>query len=71
MCAHDLVLGKNVIHLADVATDASYDLASPFRRALADHSGARTAIWVALRHDNALLGMINIFRSEVRLRTNR
>ena len=49
-CSHGLVLGKNIVHIGDITTDASYyDPANPIRRALADQSGARTAIWVALR----------------------
>ena len=65
--SHGLVLGKNIVHIGDITTDASYyDLANPIRRALADQSGARTAIWVALRRNDALIGMINIFRREVR-----
>ena len=66
MSAYDLVLGKDVVHVVDITTDARYDLANPLRRALADQSGGRTVIWIALRRDGALVGMINIYRREVR-----
>ncbi len=44
---------------------------NPIRRRLADEYGGRTAIWVALRKDAALLGAFVIYRTEVRAFANK
>jgi GAF domain-containing protein len=61
-----LLRGEALVHVLDLTADEMYRSGNPTYRALRDQSGARTAIWIALRRDNALLGMINIYRREVR-----
>ena len=53
------------MHVSDVRADPLYESA-PLRRAFADLSGARTAVWVALRKDDQLLGVFIVYRQEVR-----
>ena len=43
-----------------------YRSGDPFRRALVDIGGARTLLAVPLRKDGAMVGLINIYRQEVR-----
>ena len=58
--------GEDVIPIADITDDEVYRSGdSPGRRALADLGGARTALYIALRKDDTLLGVIVIFRGEV------
>jgi signal transduction histidine kinase len=67
MALHRLVHGEDVIHVEDVTTEDVYRSGNPYRRALGDLGGARTALWVALRKDRTLLGAFVIYRQEVRL----
>ena len=61
-----LVDGENVVHVPDITADETYRFGNAERRRLADEFGARTAIWVALRMDQALHGVFMIYRKEVR-----
>ncbi len=61
-----LVKGENIVQVADVADSAAYRAGLRGRRILVDLFGARTAIWVALRRDEALFGYFCIYRKEVR-----
>jgi two-component system, NtrC family, sensor kinase len=61
-----LAHGEHLVHLADITDDDAYRLGVPSRRALADVGGARTALWIALRKEDALLGMMMLCRTEVR-----
>src|SRR5207248_5087478 len=61
-----IVRGGNVVHIADIADDPIYRSGNPTRRKLVDEAGARTALWVALRKDEVLLGVLVIYRQEVR-----
>ena len=57
--------GERVVHIADSAEDDAYQY-SPVRRAMADIGGFHTLLGVALRKDDALLGIFSIYRKEVR-----
>jgi GAF domain-containing protein len=61
-----LVRGEQVVHLQDITSDEIYRSGNAMRRRMADEFGARTAVWVALRTDEALLGAFVIYRQEVR-----
>ena len=58
--------GERVICTDDLKAEPAYQLGEPNRRALVDLGGARSALIVALRKDDAVLGCIQIYRQEVR-----
>ncbi len=58
--------GGPMVHIADAMDTEPYRAGDPLRRALVDLGGARTALAVPLRRDDALLGMFMIYRKEVR-----
>jgi PAS domain S-box-containing protein len=60
-----ILRGAAFAHAADMKNGEVYQT-SPLRRALVDLGGARTGMVVALRKDEALLGVITIYRQEVR-----
>jgi GAF domain-containing protein len=58
--------GERFVHIADVREyDAYRDQVGRFRESC-DHAGTRTFLAVALRKDDALLGVIHVYRREVR-----
>jgi PAS domain S-box-containing protein len=61
-----LVAGESVVHIADITATDDYRLGVDHVRTAADQGGMRTALFVALRKDDTLLGRITIFRQEVR-----
>jgi signal transduction histidine kinase/putative methionine-R-sulfoxide reductase with GAF domain len=61
-----LIAGENIVHNIDLKAEDAYLAGQPNRRALVDMGGARTALQVALRKDDALLGYIVAYRQEVR-----
>jgi GAF domain-containing protein len=61
-----LVAGEPVVELEDITNQAGYRAGAPTLRAMADTGGARTGLWVALRKDDALLGLIWVYRLEVK-----
>jgi GAF domain-containing protein/signal transduction histidine kinase len=58
--------GEPIVHVVDCMAEDIYREGEPTRRALVDLGGARTVLAVPLRKDEALLGMIMIYRQEVR-----
>jgi GAF domain-containing protein/nitrogen-specific signal transduction histidine kinase len=61
-----VVQGENVVQITDITDDAAYHQGIPGRRFIADICGGRSQLVIALRKDRELLGMVNIFRQEVR-----
>src|SRR5262249_24921991 len=61
-----LLAGAPFAHIVDLADDAPYRKGEPHRRALVDFGGARTALLVPLRRDEAVIGFVMIYRQEVR-----
>ena len=66
MPLHRIVNGETLVHIADLADDPLYRSGNPRRRWTVDEAGARSALWVALRKDEILLGVLVIYRQEVR-----
>jgi GAF domain-containing protein len=61
-----LVAGEPIVHIADIAATEGYRSGNRGYRALVEAGGAHTAIWVALRQNETLLGAFVIYRREVR-----
>jgi GAF domain-containing protein/two-component sensor histidine kinase len=61
-----LMQGEDVVQVEDITAEDVYRSGNAARRALADVGGARTALWVALRKDDAALGAFIVYRQEVR-----
>src|SRR3984893_12130229 len=57
--------GERVVHINDAQNDEGYRASAGFRE-MAEASGIRSAITVALHKDDALLGIITVYRQEVR-----
>jgi class 3 adenylate cyclase len=66
MVMERLVRGEELVHISDITDTEPYRSGTPNRRAMADQCGARTAVWVGLRRDDTLLGVISVYRQEVR-----
>src|SRR6266550_8446554 len=58
--------GEDIEHVADIAADESGRSVIPDRRRFSELTGARTAIWIALRKDRVLRGALVLYRREVR-----
>jgi hypothetical protein len=61
-----ILAGENVVHLTNLGQDELYKSGDPHRRSLVDVAGARTALVVALRKDDKLLGLFAIYRREAK-----
>ncbi|HXA24568.1 MAG TPA: GAF domain-containing protein [Acetobacteraceae bacterium] len=66
MAYDQIAQGADIVHIADITGDDVYRSGNRIRRALADQGGARTALFVALRRDEALFGAFVIYRKQVR-----
>ena len=58
--------GQRVVHIPDLVDTDAYRNGIPSRVALVERSGARAGLWVALRKDDTVLGVILIYRREPR-----
>ena len=57
---------KQVIHVADVRAEAAYIERDPLRVSTVEFGGYRTVLDVPMLKDNELIGIITIYRQEVR-----
>jgi PAS domain S-box-containing protein len=61
-----ILQGERVISTEDLKAELAYRSGEPNRRSLVDLGGARSAVIVALRKEDEVLGFIEIYRQEVR-----
>ncbi len=61
-----VLAGDPFAHVVDIKDTDAYRAGEPNRRALADLGSARSFVIVPLKKDRAVLGVINIYRQEVR-----
>ena len=62
-----LIDGEAIVHIADITELEDYKVRKHAgRRLLGDLAEARTVIWAALRREKELLGVISMYRTEVR-----
>src|SRR5215813_3268966 len=57
--------GERLVHITDAQNDEAYRASAGFRE-MAEASGIRSAITVTLHKDDTLLGIITVYRQEVR-----
>ena len=69
--SYALVRGESFVHVADITDDEGYRSGNSAKRALGELGGARTALWLPLRKEHALLGTFMVYRQEVRPFTNK
>src|SRR5262249_51063228 len=61
-----ILAGERVVHITDLAAEEPYRTGDPQRRALVDLGVARSLVCVPLLRDDAVLGIIVVYRQEVR-----
>jgi adenylate cyclase len=61
-----IVHGESIIEVRDLVDDPASTPENPIRRGLIEIGGFRTCLSVALRKESSLLGVLHIFREEVR-----
>jgi class 3 adenylate cyclase len=59
-----IIQGENLLHIADLAADPAESNLT--RRAFVESGRARSMLWTALRKEEKLLGILSIYRQEVR-----
>src|SRR5438874_6425087 len=60
-----IVRGEDIVHIPDLVDTEGFRSGIASRLRLVKETGARTALWIALRKENALLGAFVIYRQEV------
>jgi two-component system, NtrC family, sensor kinase len=63
--------GESLVHIPDIIDTEAYHSGVASRLRLVKETGARTALWVALRKEEDLLGIFVVYRQEVRLFTDK
>src|SRR4029077_883055 len=58
--------GEPFVHIADLKDEEPYRAGDSHRRAMVDLGGARTGLTVPLRKDDAVIGVVMIYRQEAR-----
>ncbi len=61
-----IAAGEEILQIEDLTETDAYRAGSVGRRLLTDVGGARTMLWVALRKESRLLGVLVVYRQEVR-----
>jgi signal transduction histidine kinase len=62
---------KQVVHVADITAEEAYVNRDPMRVAAAELGGVRTLLSVPMLKENELIGVISVYRNEVRLFTDK
>jgi signal transduction histidine kinase len=63
---HAMMQGASLVQVPDIIDTEAYRSGVESRVKMAEVTGARTALWAPLRKDDVLLGVIVIYRREVR-----
>src|SRR3954447_11843311 len=66
-----IVAGEDAVQLTDIANDDVYRRGVPPRRAMVEIGGFQTLLCVALRRDNTLIGVLQMYRQEARPFSNK
>jgi GAF domain-containing protein/HAMP domain-containing protein/anti-sigma regulatory factor (Ser/Thr protein kinase) len=61
-----VVAGEDLVHISDIADEELYRSGDPHRKRTVELGGARSMLAVSLRQDEKLLGILIIYRQEVR-----
>src|SRR5262249_26561962 len=61
-----VLAGEDLVHIADIADDEVYRAGDPHRKRTVELGGARSMLAASLRQHEKLLGILTIYRHEVR-----